>query len=317
MFSFELNGLKLQQASRFNAYETFCAGHPEALDIVRRVQNQYVVEWDLYEQRCSSLISELLGPELSPSNEVGETLPRPPLLTPASDSATSSISPSPKEKKRRSSVSSLEGAVWSLRPKSVGGHSEISVRDKRRLTCVDYLITPVQRICRYPMLLDQLKTGKILQALSVPRPMGGHDVNVIVQSAAQAMKHVASRVDEARHRHDVALQSSLIVSRISRATPSLPQLGSSSRLTFQFLTPSFLSSLGVCLLAGSLDVMHHHWARPYSNAGNINAKYLGAFLYLGGYIILVKVTKGKTYEPKHWFRLSEFELSDAGEDGKF
>ncbi|KAF9055501.1 Dbl homology domain-containing protein [Hymenopellis radicata] len=302
------------EASRFNAYETFCAGHPEALDIVRRVQNQYVVEWDLYEQRCSSLISELLGPEMSLSNEGGENLARPPLLTPASESGTSTTSTHPKEKKRRSSVSSVEGVVWALRPKLVGGHSDFSVRDKRRLTFLDYLITPVQRICRYPMLLDQLKTGKVFQALSAPRPMGGHDVNVIVQSAAQAMKHVASRVDEARHRHDVALQSSLIVSRISRATPPLPQTGSSSRLTFQFLTPSFLSSLGVCLLAGSLDVMHHHWARPYSNAANINAKYLGAFLYLGGYIILVKVTKGKTYEPKHWFRLSEFELSDSGED---
>jgi hypothetical protein len=88
---------------------------------------------------------------------------------------------------------------------------------------------------------------------------------------------------------------------------------SSAYSAFQILTPSFLSSLGTCLLAGSLDVMHYQSSKPSSNGPIINAKYLGAFLYLGGYLILVKV-KGKVYEPKHWFSLADFTVVDLEEE---
>lgn len=281
------------EASRFNSYEVFCAGHPEAIDIVRRVQQQYPNEWELFEQRCSILIGDLVGTDSSPIDSDPASFA--PVGTPL--------------KKRRTSVSSLEG-VRTLVSRSGTTREQVqdSRRDKKRLIFLDYLIMPVQRICRYPLLLDQLKPGKVVRALSPPQPTGRSDVNVIVESAAQAMRHVATKVDEARHRHNVALQSSLIVTRISRATPA--QL-SSANVTSQFLTPAFLSSLGVCLLAGSLDVMH---SRSYTSITNINAKYLGAFLYLGGYLILVKVVKGKVYEPKHWFRLADFDVEDVVED---
>ena len=45
------------------------------------------------------------------------------------------------------------------------------------------------------------------------------------------------------------------------------------------------------------------------------AKYLGAFLYAGGYCILAKVSKGgRVYQPRHWFSLSTVEVVDAKED---
>ncbi|KAK0242610.1 hypothetical protein EDD85DRAFT_925870 [Armillaria nabsnona] len=287
------------EASRFNSYEVFCAGHPEAIDIVRRVQQQYPNEWEAFEQRCSILIGDLVGTDSTPSPIDGDPTPFSPVGTPL--------------KKRRTSVSSLEG-VRTLVSRSGTTREQVQDprRDKKRLIFLDYLIMPVQRICRYPLLLDQLKPGKVVRALSPPQPTGRSDVNVIVESAAQAMRHVATKVDEARHRHSVALQSSLIVTRISRATP-VPSSAqpSSVNATSQSLTPAFLSSLGVCLLAGSLDVMH---SRSYTSITNINAKYLGAFLYLGGYLILVKVVKGKVYEPKHWFRLTDFDVEDVAED---
>ena len=60
------------------------------------------------------------------------------------------------------------------------------------------------------------------------------------------------------------------------------------------------------MLAGALDVVQYPTHR---------AKYLGAFLYAGGYCILAKVTKGgRVYEPRHWFTLSEVEVVDAEED---
>jgi hypothetical protein len=174
------------------------------------------------------------------------------------------------------------------------------------------MIKPIQRICKYPLLLDQLRPSKALRANS--HPAIRRHVDVVVESAAQAMRHVASAVDEARHRQDVRMQSSLILSRIALAHPATATSHMSSAYSaFQILTPSFLSSLGTCLLAGSLDVMHYQSSKPSSNGPIINAKYLGAFLYLGGYLILVKV-KGKVYEPKHWFSLADFTVVDLEEE---
>lgn len=48
---------------------------------------------------------------------------------------------------------------------------------------------------------------------------------------------------------------------------------------------------------------------------NIKVKYLGAFLYPGGYLVLVKVSRGKKYEPRHWFSLADFEVSDVDDEG--
>ena len=157
------------------------------------------------------------------------------------------------------------------------------------------------------MMLDQLRQSKSIQMSSgicIPS-----DVDVVVESATQAMRHVARAVDEARHRQDVAVRSSLIISRMSLANPSVTQTPHSIP---QSLTPRFLTSLGTCILAGSLDVIHYHAAKPTSV--NVTAKYLGAFLYLGGYLILVKVLRGKVYEPKHWFSLADFDVCGLEED---
>jgi hypothetical protein len=186
----------------------------------------------------------------------------------------------------------------------------------RHLSFMDYLIKPVQRICKYPLLLAQLKSANrtnLANNTTTTGPASNRgtfrsNVDVIVESAVQAMRHAANAVDEARHRQDIFVQSSLIASRIFLASPS-----SASNHSFHSnsstLTPTFLTSLGVCLLAGSLDVMHY----PASGT-TIKARYLGAFLYMGGYLVLVKVRKGKVYEPRHWFSLGGFELTDLTED---
>ncbi|KAG6911240.1 hypothetical protein DXG01_003107 [Tephrocybe rancida] len=289
------------EASRFASYQVFCAGHPEALDLVRKVVAQRPAEWDAFEQRCAALVNEL---ELCTTAEC--------------ESATTSDdhdTPSPvlvRDRSRAVSISSLEGAVRTLRScanNMQGRDAPIApmevtpVRKEKstpRLAFIDYMIKPVQRICKYPLMLDQLRSSKSVRALSEY----SSDVDVVVESAKQAMKHVASAVDEARHRQDVSMRSALIASRITFGTPAM----SSLYPTFKPLSPSFLSSLGTCLLAGSLDVIHHS-AKP--SGSNVIVKYLGAFLYLGGYIIFVKVVKGKAYEPKHWFSLADFDICDV------
>jgi hypothetical protein len=280
------------------------------LDLVRKVQSQHPIEWDAFEHRCSALVFEL---ELTTS---GSSEPSEPRHTSTPEEVETIFDS--EDRKRTSSLSSVDDAVRTLRSRASGllpkdsslaFPSEIR-KDKSapRLSFVDYMIKPVQRICKYPLVLDQLKPGKSVRAL-LPAHLCS-DVDVVVDSAAQAMRHVASSVDEARYRQDVAIQSALIVSRI---TLTIPALSPSSQTSFQAFTMGFLQSLGTCLLAGSLDVMHYPTLKP-SGTSNISAKYLGAFLYLGGYIILVKVSKAKVYEPKHWFSLSDFEISDIEED---
>ena len=75
----------------------------------------------------------------------------------------------------------------------------------------------------------------------------------------------------------------------------------------------FVSSLGDCLLAGSLDVVHHHHVlNPVATP--VCVKYLGVLLYLGGYLIMVKVGRGKAYRVKYWFSLKSFEMVDTPQD---
>ncbi|KAF8897688.1 hypothetical protein BD779DRAFT_1667625 [Infundibulicybe gibba] len=292
------------EASRFNLYQKFCTGHPEALDLVRKTHRQHPSEWESFEQRCSSMVG---------ANDVTPEAPKPQRAS--SDKSQSSTVKTESDPKRTVSMTSIDSAVRTLRIRASGVSSfeplafPASMQKEKsgpRLSFLDYLIKPVQRICKYPLLLDQLRQGAFV------RVDARTDVDV-VQSAAQAMRHVATSVDEARHRQDVAVQTSLIASRILLATPATG-ISSMTASTFHILTPSFLASLGICLLAGPLDVIHCCTSNPPGITSNLKAKYLGVFLYYGGYMLLAKVSKGKVYEPRHWFSLSQFEIFDIESD---
>lgn len=240
------------------------------------MQDHYPVEWDAFERRCSLLVAH--------SSEGSPELP----TQQSSDSL---------KKKRRHSTPSLSTTSLALtspsktdpvhdRPRrpTDGSQSQIG-----RLKFLDYLIKPVQRICKYPLLLALLKPKGAVNGIA------GSD---IVESAGASMRHVCGLVDEASMKQAHSIKSALIVSRImaSQQDEKTPNL-----------LPDFLNSLGVCLLAGALDVVHH--------TSSSRARYLGAFLYVGGYLILVKIPKsGKVYEPKFWLSLIGFEALDIDED---
>ena len=46
----------------------------------------------------------------------------------------------------------------------------------------------------------------------------------------------------------------------------------------------------------------------------VHIKYLGVLLYLSGYLIMVKVGRGKAYHVKNWFSLKSFEMVDTPQD---
>ncbi|GAV98985.1 Dbl homology domain-containing protein [Lentinula edodes] len=262
------------EASRFTSYELFCAGHLEAIDVIRRVQNAHPTDWEAFEQKCSASAFEML----KSSDAV-----------PVSISQLASTSQS-----RRNSTATIDDAVRYVRSRSnslVKDKDTSTPRNRSRLTFMDYLIKPVQRICKYPLLLEQLKSSEPLYESKIRVPwLSGR--NVVVESAAQAMRHVASTVDEARQRQDVAVRSALIASRILYSHV----LQSPSPSPLQVLTPGFLSSLGPCHIAGSLDVIHQRSIKQSTGTANINVKYLG-----------------RTYEPRHWFRLGDFKIIEAVE----
>ncbi|EKM59749.1 uncharacterized protein PHACADRAFT_137914 [Phanerochaete carnosa HHB-10118-sp] len=303
--------LFVQEASSFILYETFTPRHNEAVDLVRNIQDNYPVEWDAYEQRCSLLVAHAF--EITADSHKAQTV----LSSSSSGHSIDSMS-----KRRRHSMSSLSmqspmspfgvmpltsglgpaksDAVDSHKRK-VHGESMYAQQQAMRLKFLDYLIKPVQRICKYPLLFDQLKSKRSLSP----------NTDEAIERASAAMRAVLTRVDRANDKQAHQLKSQLIATRLTaNGNPTSPVSPTESNPERRSqLTPEFLQSLGACLVSGALDVVYHQ-----SNGG-VRTKYLGAFLYVGGYLILSKVPKsGKVYEAKHWFSLAGFQILDEVDD---
>lgn len=303
----------IEHASSFDRYRSFCSGHPDALNVLHKVQQKYPSEWEAFEQRCADIATEILT-ETSPHSPQG-TKPDDHQGSPVALDTGSMSS----RKKRRHSLSSLDVSTraqvlphvlssFNLKPPNISasenGHNDSATGVRRpRLLFVDYLIKPVQRICKYPLLLDQLQF-----TIPAQEPDFG-PCHEVIERAAHVMRTVTSSVDEASRQQDLAVKTGLIVSRICQGIAA-----STTNSGSQYLTTGFLLSLGSCQIVGSLDVIYYYGS-SLGNQGTVKAKYLGAFLFTGGFFVLAKVAKLKAYEPRHWFSLKGFELTDSSTDG--
>ncbi|KAG8218645.1 hypothetical protein J3R82DRAFT_4309, partial [Butyriboletus roseoflavus] len=270
---------------------------PEAFDLVRKVQHRYPTEWDAFELRCATVAAEIQSRDVS-----DEPLP-------SSESRKHPLDPC----KRRHSLSSLHAPssdnIKAPLSASESGHADRDASTRKpRLMFMDYMIKPVQRVCRYPLLFDQLQERNAQQRFSDGIHVSSQDP---VKTALWTMRTVAGLVDEARRQHDLFAKSLQIVSRITQGL--LTSVASHHRPPLSVSLSPFLASLAPCYLAGSLDVIHYRGTNM-ARLGTVKAKYLGAFLFPGGFLVLVKVAKSKAYEPKHWFNLRGFELVDSNLD---
>ncbi|TDL29907.1 Dbl homology domain-containing protein [Rickenella mellea] len=355
-----------EQASEFNLYELFCAGHTEVLDLIRRVQQSHPVQWDKWEKACAAQVTAVQsqsptkisssrsssksdivfnhddGPGHAAKSQTSASLCRRHNSLPSAHSSSSFVllgSSAPSSSQSLSSLNSNGEPSQEKAPrplKHTNSDPTRSGRGQARLSFVDYLIKPVQRICKYPLLLEQLRSAKpswprrgaledkAFNNLSVPSrnssgcsadamSTAGSSADGSVDRALVAMRGVALAVDEARRRNEIETKSRLIATRIT-AQPRSP------------FSTTFIDSLGASLLAGSLDVVyarseggehlegiHAHHARSRIS-GPVKVKYLGAFLYVGGYIVLAKIVKANVYEVKHWFPLAGTNLVDIEEE---
>jgi hypothetical protein len=81
----------------------------------------------------------------------------------------------------------------------------LQVPTSKPLAFRDLLIKPIQRVCRYPLLLAQLR---------LPASINGSDASERLEHAIAATRLVAKSVDEAQERREIAVKSSLIIERL-------------------------------------------------------------------------------------------------------
>ncbi|EJD33546.1 Dbl-like domain-containing protein [Auricularia subglabra TFB-10046 SS5] len=254
----------LDTSSGFSIYDNFCHGHRDAAMAIRPFESR--PEYAVFERVCAAVASSVASPCLQ--------------HTATGSQECISILTASFAHMGRSRPHSVH-ATPSSRPSSSSGPPQVASTRAPSLHFADLLIMPVQRICRYPLLLVQL----------VPACSKSEDD--VIQAAINAMRCAAASADEASRRADAAHRSQLIRTRIA-ARSSVPVLTPK-----ELLPVEFLAALGVVRFAASLDVAHYSPA-----AAEPKARCMGIFLYDGGFIVLVKVHRNKTYEPKYWFALT-------------
>lgn len=155
----------------------------------------------------------------------------------------------------------------------------------RRLQFEDYLIKPVQRICRYPLLLKEIVRHTSPDTVS-------HDM---LSEALGVMQDVVKEIDRRKNERELQDKTQRFLQRLDA--------------DWRWNKNQTEKILGQLLVGGALEV-------TYTAIGQSIGKprYLGCFVFQH-YIFLVRPKKVSVYEPKHWFPLRLAELEDIPDSG--
>lgn len=259
------------------AYEPFCSGHSEAMEVVKNLSTGTKTEWDAFEAQCTAHLAS-------------------------------------RRMKTSSSFSSSSS----------------------RLHFADFLIKPVQRICRYPLLFGSLlKNAQRTTLASVHQDLELDDPQITIthvslsgtapevgksieriREALHTSKVVASGVDHAQKMRSLEVATVKLARRIEVQNVS-DSFGLWQR-DFAVLTMcrilkqdhvSLLNRLEQVLLVGSAHVIYAH-APTLALQGLpsiVKAGFYGLVLY-NSHLVFFKVKKTNVYEPRHWLPLRSFDL---------
>ncbi|GAA5975897.1 hypothetical protein JCM5350_000771 [Sporobolomyces pararoseus] len=278
----------VNELPNFHLYNDFCARHAEAMDITRRLTSR--PEWEAYERQCALRAASQgdITPLASRTNSASaspffQSVPLPPLSTsvplptPSMDQ-TDSPADSP-------TMSTVTLPVSSSVPTSSA--SSLANRSRSKLRFSDFAIAPVQRIMRYPMVF-----GSLAKYCEEEDDSVGSDDRDAVQEALKGLKDVAAAVDEAKREREGEIRTRIVANRMEfQSTVSI----------------AFCDILGPTLLVGALHVLHRS-----AVIEPIRVKYYGCFLYRS-HLILAKIKKRASYEPREWLPLRLFEISSLEE----
>ncbi|CAO3703328.1 unnamed protein product [Rhizopus stolonifer] len=153
------------------------------------------------------------------------------------------------------------------------------LHQQRRLHFEDYLIKPVQRICRYQLLVKE-----IIKYTSTQTPE--YDLWTAVLSE---MQEIVSEIDNSKFQRDMKERTDRFIERLEDDWR---------------ITKESVSQLGHLLVAGAIEVTYSALGSSISKP-----KYLGCLLF-PTYMIMVRPKKLTSYEPKHWFPLKIAEFED-------
>ena len=277
------------QASSFELYNDFCARHAEALDITRSVASR--PEWEAFERQCAARVALDGGRgDRTPIASASSSGFFPPV------SAAVSASPLPFSATPLTTPSHSSGSVPTMA--SFAASAASSVSRTSRLRFVDYAIAPVQRVTRYPLVFGQLA-----------KFFAGAAEHADLTSTWSAFKKVAQGVDAAKRVREGEMRTKVVARRMEFNTP--------------LVGGTFCDILGPTLLVGALHVVHSGGAlappAPLATTAGVQhpgevlkVKYLGCFLYRS-HLVMAKVKKRASYEPKEWLPLRLFDIQGVDE----
>ncbi|RCI01787.1 hypothetical protein CU098_010211 [Rhizopus stolonifer] len=153
-----------------------------------------------------------------------------------------------------------------------------SLSQPKKLQFEDYLIKPVQRICRYHLLVKE-----------IIRYISPQTAEYDLWSAVlNEMQDIVSEIDHLKQQRDMKERTNRFIER----------LDSDWRISRRHV-----AQLGNLLIAGAIEVTYSALGQSVSKP-----RYLGCFVF-NTYMIMVRPKKVISYEPKHWFplHLADFE----------
>lgn len=183
-----------------------------------------------------------------------------------------------------------------------------------RLRFVDFLIKPVQQICRYPLLC-----GNLLK--HAPKVEFSRNTDRF-REALDMMKSVAKQVDEAQKVRMLEIATVKLALRMDVHTVRLGQSNLfymhdlTCVLSLQPANANLINHLEQVLLVGSAHIIHTDSNIPNASTSVVKASFFGVLLYTT-HVVLIRVKKTNVYEPKHWLPLRLFDLHKVpdGEGG--